>query len=76
MLKAGQRRFDIEIQGQKVFKGFDVSGDAGGPLRTVIKEFKNVRAEAVLTIRLLAPADAEVNVPILSGVEIIADMKK
>src|SRR6185312_13897220 len=48
----GQRVFDVTIQGRPVLKDFDVLKTAGGPFRSVIKEFHGVEAAQSLTVAL------------------------
>jgi glutathione synthetase len=64
--EAGGRVFDVLLQGREVLKGFDVAREAGGPLRSVVKEFKGV--EAAKELRLEFTGDA-----VLSGGEVIAE---
>jgi outer membrane protein assembly factor BamB len=73
-LEPGQRVFDVEIQGQKVLRGFDIVKEAGGPRRSVVKEFFGFVAEDSLTVRLI-PASASSRPTILSGMEVIAEEK-
>ena len=73
-LEPGQRVFDVEIQGQKVLKGFDIVREAGGSRRSVVKEFFGFVAEDSLTVRLL-PATGSTRPTILSGMEVIAEEK-
>src|SRR5262249_12603283 len=41
--RAGERVFDVALQGQTVLKGFDILKEAGGHNRWLMKEFKGVR---------------------------------
>jgi outer membrane protein assembly factor BamB len=72
-LKAGQRIFDVEIEGKTVVTNLDVCAEAGGPRRTLIKEFKNIPALGHLTVRLTPAAGAEVRSTLLCGLEILAE---
>lgn len=49
----GQRVFDIKIQGNVVLGNFDILGNAGGPNKVVIKEFKGIQVESNLEIELV-----------------------
>jgi hypothetical protein len=68
-LKAGQRVFDVAVQGRTLLKGLDVSAEAGGPNRGLVKEFKGVRVRGELKVTL-TPGRGE---PVLCGVEVIAE---
>jgi hypothetical protein len=72
-LPAGQRRFDVALQGVKALRNFDVSKEAGGPNRPVMKEIKSVKASAELRVTLTPGAGSPVPVTVLSGVEIVAE---
>jgi len=63
------RVFSVAIQGRQVLKNFDVARAAGGPMRGIVKEFKNISVKRDLTITL-TPSRGQ---PIISGVELIAD---
>ena len=69
-LGAGQRDFDVAIQGKTVLRDFDVAREAGGADRVVLKEFEDVFVRDHLRIRLTAKAGRN---PILSGVQVIAE---
>jgi outer membrane protein assembly factor BamB len=72
-LKAGQRVFDVQVQGKTVLKGFDIVNEAGAARRSLIKEFPGVQAAGQLVVRLTPSAGAAVRSPILCGIEIIAE---
>jgi outer membrane protein assembly factor BamB len=72
-VKAGERVFDITLQGKVVLKDFDIVRDAGGPRRSLVKEFTGIPAVAQLIVRLTPAAGAGMQRPILSGIEIIAE---
>jgi hypothetical protein len=69
----GGRVFDIKLQGQTVLGGFDLSKEAGGSHRAVVREFPGVKVSRELEIELV-PKDKELsstsNMPLLCGVEI------
>lgn len=67
-VKAGQRVFDISLEGKIVLKGLDVAKEAGSENRTVIREFPDVEIIGPLDIRL----SPTVGRSLLSGVEIRA----
>lgn len=49
----GQRVFDIKLQGNTVEKDMDVVARAGGPNRSLIREYKGVRVDGNLTLELV-----------------------
>ena len=71
-LAPGQRVFDVEVQGKRVLKGFDIVKAAGGVRRGVIKEYKHVLVKDQLSIRL-ARAERSMQDSILCGVEMILE---
>jgi hypothetical protein len=68
-LEAGKRLFHVELQGKRVLENLDVSKVAGGPGRGMVKEFKAVKVGQDLTVKLTPVG----GVPVLSGVEVVAD---
>jgi hypothetical protein len=74
-LKAGERVFDIALQGQMVARDFDIAKEAGGPRHALTREFTGIEAVAQLVVRLTPSAQARVRSPILCGIEIIAEKK-
>ncbi|MCC6420310.1 MAG: PQQ-binding-like beta-propeller repeat protein [Gemmataceae bacterium] len=72
-LKAGQRVFDVALQGREVLKAFDVAREAGGPNRSVVKEFRGVRVTDELTVTFRPSANAAVRSAVLCGVEVRAE---
>jgi len=71
----GERVFDVEVQDRTVLQDFDIVKEAGGPLRTVIKEFQGVEVEDVLTVRLTPSSRTRNRTTLLSGIEVIAEEK-
>jgi outer membrane protein assembly factor BamB len=69
-LSEGKRIFDVAIQGRSVSQGLDVSRDAGGPNRGLIREVKGVKVRGELKIALTPVSGRE---PILCGVEVVAE---
>ncbi|MBL8796452.1 MAG: PQQ-binding-like beta-propeller repeat protein [Planctomycetia bacterium] len=72
-LAAGQRVFDVALQGRRVLQGFDVSQETGGARRAVVKEFRGVRVERELKVTFAPAASAPQSVPVLCGIEIVAE---
>ena len=68
-LKAGERVFDILINGRLVEEKFDIVREAGQPRTTVIREFRSVLLGDELELRLPSRAGTAV----LSGVEVIRE---
>ncbi len=71
-VRPGERVFDVLLQGERVLAGFDIVREAGAPLRGVMREFRQVRVEGKLEI-LLNPSAGSRHLPVLSGVEMIAE---
>jgi hypothetical protein len=72
-LGAGQRVFDVALQGDTLLKDFDVVREAGGAQRALVKEFKGVRVGKDLTVTLTPAAGAPVKQAVLCGVEVRAE---
>ncbi len=66
-LSEGKRKFDVLLQDKVVLEDFDISKEAGGINRTLVKEFYNIPVEKNLNIKLQAKGD---QAPILSGVQV------
>jgi outer membrane protein assembly factor BamB len=69
-LRAGQRVFDVKLQGREVLPLLDIVKQAGGAMRGIIHEFHGVRATEALEIEFV-PRSAKP--PLICGVEIIAE---
>jgi outer membrane protein assembly factor BamB len=68
---ANERVFSVTLQGREVLQDFNVAREAGGPSRSLVKEFHGIEAKDTLDIRL-TPARPGTPGPIVCGVEIIA----
>ena len=66
---AGQRVFDVAVQGRPVLEDFDIAREAGGPRRGVVREVAGVRAAGTLTVALTA----QVGEPLLCGIELVQE---
>jgi hypothetical protein len=66
-IEAGQRVFDVVLQGKLVLSDLDVAKEAGGPNRLVDKTFPGILASNDLTIQL-SPKTGHT---LLCGVEIV-----
>ncbi|MBA4387668.1 MAG: hypothetical protein C0404_06780 [Verrucomicrobia bacterium] len=64
---AGQRVFDVKMQGQTVLPDFDIVAAAGGARRQVIREFTNIGISDNLELEFVA----KVGEPSISGAEIV-----
>ena len=72
-LPAGERVFDLALQGRPVLSEFDVSREAGGQRRVIVKEFRGIRVTQELKVTLTPSACAPDSVPVLCGIEIVAE---
>ncbi|MBI3824145.1 MAG: PQQ-binding-like beta-propeller repeat protein [Planctomycetes bacterium] len=75
-LPAGKRVFHVDLEGKRVLSDFDIAKEAGGPGKTLIKEFKRVSAQGNIVVRLTPTAQAQVRQTILCGIEVILEEKK
>lgn len=62
----GERVFSVALQGREVLANLDVSAEAGGAMRGLVKRFEGVRVDKELTIAF-TPIRGE---PVVSGVRI------
>jgi outer membrane protein assembly factor BamB len=72
-VQPGERRFDVALQDEEVLHDFDVVKEAGGRLRSLVKEFKGVKVRKDLRVTLTPSPEAPVNTTILCGVEMVAE---
>jgi PKD repeat protein len=63
---AGQRVFDVKLQGQTVLSSFDIAAQAGGQWKSVVRQFDVVAREDV-TISFVR----KVGEPMINGAEIV-----
>ena len=68
-VKAGERVFDVFVQGRKVLEEYDVTRSAGGAMRAVVETVRGVVVEDVLVLRLRSIKGRS----ILSGMELIRE---
>lgn len=68
-LSAGERVFDVLIQGDKVLENLDIANEAGGSRRILKKEFNRVKVGKTLSIGFTN----KINSAVISGVEIVID---
>jgi malectin (di-glucose binding ER protein) len=69
-VKPGARVFSVAIQGNQVLKDLDVVREAGGPRRSLVREFKGVKATEKLQVALSASRGKT----LLCGVEVLAEV--
>ena len=67
-LEPGERVFDVGLQGKSVLEKFDVAREAGGRMKSLVKEFKSVRVNGELKISFTARQGR----PLLSGIEVVS----
>jgi outer membrane protein assembly factor BamB len=72
-LAAGERLFDVSLQDRQALSEFDISKEAGGAARGVVREFKGIRVTKELTVALRPSAVAPKSVPVLCGIEVVAE---
>src|SRR5206468_3459129 len=72
-LPAGKRVFNVNLQGRAVLTDFDIAKEAGGPGRTLVKEFKNVVVQQELQVQLTPSDRSAVDAAVICGLEVIAD---
>jgi len=72
---AGQRVFDIRLQGNEVAGDLNVARDAGGPGKALVREFGGIHVDDKLAIELVAktPSPSPAQMPVLQGVEILRE---
>ena len=68
--EAGQRAFNVLIQGKKVLSSFDIVKEAGSTHTALVKEFSGITAENSITIELQSGDSGE---PLLCAFEVIEE---
>ncbi|MBA4388218.1 MAG: hypothetical protein C0404_09570, partial [Verrucomicrobia bacterium] len=66
---AGERRFDVKLQGQTVLQNFDIFSSAGGADRGIVRTFSNIMVGNELVVEL----EAKAGETLISGVELDAE---
>jgi outer membrane protein assembly factor BamB len=72
-VKVGQRVFSVALQDKTVLVHFDVSREAGGPGRSLVREFHSIKVGKDLTVALSSEKGGDNPGPILSGIEAMAE---
>lgn len=70
-VKAGQRVFDVIINGEKVLENFDIVADTGAPLRCTVRELSVDVDEGSMTVHLRKAPKSELD-PLINGIELVA----
>jgi len=76
--RAGQRVFDIKIQGVSVLDNFDIMKEAGAVEKPVIKDFNNIKVSDVLTLELVSQKETPEmsQAPIINFIEVLKESKE
>lgn len=71
--EAGQRVFDVELEGKRVEKQLDIAALSGGKGKPLVREYKDIEIDRKLTLRLVPSTDADSpnELPVLSAIEVI-----
>jgi outer membrane protein assembly factor BamB len=72
LVEPGQRIFNVDVQGERKLRDFDIVREAGGSRRSLIREFRSVAVGERLTVRISASSDGSLP-PVLSGIEVIEE---
>lgn len=67
--EAGQRVFDVKIQGRTAMESLDIAKEAGGPGAALVKAFSNIEVVDDLVVELL-PKQGSAGSPILNTLEV------
>jgi len=69
---AGERVFDVKLQGAVVLKSFDIFKAAGAARKAVVKEFRHIRADDELTLEFVPLGESSTSrtAPVVSAVEL------
>ena len=68
-MQPGRRVFDVSLQGDPVLQGLDIIKEAGGRMRSLIKEFESIQVAGTLKLGLSSHAGH----PLLCGIELVAE---
>ncbi|MFZ2639952.1 MAG: PQQ-binding-like beta-propeller repeat protein [Verrucomicrobiia bacterium] len=69
-IRAGQRVFDVKLQGREVLSSLDVLKQAGGARRGIVREFRGIKATEALEMEFVPRSSKP---PLICGVELIAE---
>lgn len=68
----GERVFDVSVGGKRRIKNLDIAAETKAPYRLLVKEFRHIRSTGEVTVEL-TPSSASKKLPVVSGIEIIAE---
>jgi len=71
--KAGERVFDVMVQGKPFLTNFDIARESGEASRDIVKSIKDVKVVDILRIDFRPSAGTRPCQSILSGIEIVSD---
>lgn len=71
--QAGQRVFDVLLQGRPVLRDFDIVREAGGTNIAVIKQFEGIPVERKVYLEFRPSTEAPNSQPIICGIEAIVE---
>ncbi len=69
---AGQRKFNVDINGKRVLTDFDVFAEAGGKNKALVKDFPGIHADAQGHI-FIALTIGSADQPKISGIEVLGE---
>ncbi len=69
---AGDRVFDVVLQGKRVIKGFDIAAETEGSGACHMKEFKGIPIKDTLKVSLVSQGE-KTGTPLICGLELIAE---
>jgi hypothetical protein len=68
----GDRVFHVSLTGRRVLENFDIVKAAGGPMHTVVREFKGIKPDPK-TLAVVVEFEPVRDVPLLGGIEIVEE---
>ncbi|MCD6288663.1 MAG: PQQ-binding-like beta-propeller repeat protein, partial [Candidatus Hydrogenedentes bacterium] len=68
--RAGQRVFDVKVQGSVRLNNFDITQEADGPAIAIVREINHVKADDTIEIDMVPESQAK---PVVNFIEIIAE---
>jgi len=73
-VKAGQRSFHINLQGNQVQNSLDIRKQTGQAMQSHVLKFENVPVEDRIEIEL-TPTEQSEYLPVISGIELISESR-
>lgn len=71
-VQAGERVFNVSLQGKQVMDQFDIIREAGEFRKGIVKQFNDVSVEKDLVIEMQPSKASSTKEPILCGIEVVA----